>query len=345
VSTRFNRPELDVLRFGAFLLIFLHHALPHSSAEYPMGAPLAPALAAVARSGALGVDLFFALSSYLITELLLREHRSTGSINIQAFYIRRILRIWPLYFFALLMASPSLPWGYLAAFALLSGNWVCATAGFPASPFTLLWSVSIEEQFYLVWPWVVRGQTRRIATCAWIMLAVASTTRIFLAANGTTHPGVWCNTLTRLDPFAAGTLLACYGKQARGHPLCIIAGAVALVVTGGIGAHDGWGSIVTYPLAAGAAVTILHGSLGMGWNNRALAYLGKISYGLYVFHVAAIEFAGPIAALPLTIVLAALSYRYLESPFLRLKERFSGIATDTTLPLEQLRKPRTTSVA
>ncbi len=110
------------------------------------------------------VDLFFALSSYLITELLIREHRPTGTLNIRAFYARRVLRIWPLYFFALFLAAPSLPREYLAGFALLSGNWMCALAGFPASPFALLWSVSIEEQFYLAWPWVVRARTQRIAT-------------------------------------------------------------------------------------------------------------------------------------------------------------------------------------
>ncbi len=301
-------------------------------------------LAAIARAGALGVDLFFALSSYLITELLLREHRVTGSLNIRAFYARRVLRIWPLYFFVLLMAVPSLPGEYLAGFALLSGNWICAFAGFPTSPFALLWSVSIEEQFYLAWPWVVRGDARRVATCAWIMLAVASITRIVLAAMGTKHPGVWCNTLARLDPIAAGALLAFYGPS-KGRPLSLAAGAATLFLAGGFGPHDGWGSIVTYPAAAAAAVAILYGSLGMAWNNRILGYLGKISYGLYVFHVAAMEWVGPAAALPVTIAIAALSYRYLESPFLRMKERFNGITAGTTPLSEQSRETQTTSAA
>jgi peptidoglycan/LPS O-acetylase OafA/YrhL len=345
VSTRFHRPELDILRFGAFLLVFLHHALPHSSADYPMGGTI---LAALARAGALGVDLFFALSSYLITELLLREQRATGSLNIRTFYTRRILRIWPLYYCVLLIAAPSLPLNYLAGFALLGGNWVCAISGFPASSFALLWSVSIEEQFYLIWPWVVRGHPRRIAGCAWIMLALATITRIMLTVNGATHPGVWCNTLSRLDPIAGGALLAFYlkgGVPTKTRPLAFVTGAAALLVTGGFGAHDGWGSLLTYPIAAGAAVAILYGSLGMEWDNPALRYLGKISFGLYVFHVAAIDLAGPIAALPLTIGVAALSYRYLESPFLRIKERFNGIAGDTTLPSAQSHKTRTTSAA
>src|SRR5438552_17688903 len=101
----FYRPELDVLRFGAFLLVFIHHGFPLTAAEYAgWGVPgvVAALLASGARAGALGVDLFFALSAYLITELLLREQRSHGTFSIRAFYVRRILRIWPLYFFALL---------------------------------------------------------------------------------------------------------------------------------------------------------------------------------------------------------------------------------------------------
>ena len=316
--------------------------MPHASAEYAWGGTV---LAAFARAGALGVDLFFALSSYLITELLLREHRATGTLHIRAFYARRILRIWPLYFVALAIAWPTLPWEYFAGFALLSGNWVCAIAGFPASPFALLWSVSIEEQFYLVWPWVVRGQARRIVTCAWGMLALASVTRLVMATRGVEHPGVWCNTLARLDPIAGGALLAFYSTEAKGRPWAIVAGAAVLLGIGGFWSKDGWGAMISYPVAAAAAVTILYGVIGIGWNSRILGYLGKISYGLYVFHVAALEITGPIAALPLTITLAALSYRYLESPFLRMKERFSGIAADMTLPSEQSPKIRTTSAA
>ena len=336
MSTRFYRPELDALRFGAFFLVFLHHALPHASADYSVGAPLAQILAAIARAGALGVDLFFALSSYLITELLLREHRATGTLNIRAFYTRRILRIWPLYYFALFILAPALtifdpsdtlPANYVAGFAFLSGNWVCAFAGYPASSFSLLWSVSIEEQFYLVWPWLVRGNVRRIGAYAVAMLAVASITRIVLAATGTVHPGVWCNTLARLDPIAGGALLAVWSKSPQPRIWLVAVGLFGLLSVGGFADHVGWGTVPTYPLAAASAVAILSGTLGMACNSRALGYLGKISFGLYVFHAAAIRIAGPIAALPLTIAIAALSYRYLETPFLRLKGRFALVGS------------------
>jgi peptidoglycan/LPS O-acetylase OafA/YrhL len=159
------------------------------------------------------------------------------------------------------------------------------------------------------------------------MLAVASLTRIFLAATGVIHPGVWTNTLARLDPIAGGALLAVWSKQPHPRPWLAAVGLAGLLLMGGFADHAGWATVATYPLAALSAVTILYGVLGWGRRFRLPVYLGKISFGLYVFHAAAIEIAGPIAAFPLTIALAALSYRYLETPFLRLKQRFTLVGS------------------
>jgi peptidoglycan/LPS O-acetylase OafA/YrhL len=339
-ATRFHRPELDVLRFGAFFLVFLHHALPHASAEYAVGGV---ALAAAGRSGALGVDLFFTLSAYLISELLLREQHAAGSIDIRSFYARRILRIWPLYFFALLVLAPlmtlidasdRLPASYLAGFVLLSGNWACVLWGYPGSSFSLLWSVSIEEQFYLAWPWLVRWSARNLGAVIVAMIGIAWATRIALATAGTEHPGVWCNTLARLDPIAGGALLA---WMLRGRtPVLTMAARAALLGSGGFllltagapGEHAGWGAVGTYPLAALACTMILYGTLGIGRRSPVFEYLGKISFGLYVFHAAAlrvVEFAP--AALLLTIGMASLSYRFIESPFLRWKQRLARVGS------------------
>jgi len=332
----FYRPELDLLRFGAFLLVFLHHAMPHSAAGYGILRQAGLVLAGVARAGALGVDLFFALSAYLITEILLRERRSRGAIDIRAFYIRRILRIWPLYYFALLILVPAMsilpgermPWAYFASFTAFGGNWACAAWGYPASSFALLWSVSIEEQFYIAWPWIVRLGQLQLRRIAYAMLVIATLTRIVLVMRDVHHPGIWCNTLARLDPIAGGALLACFlnGSLPEHAPrlrvLWIGLGAVLLIGAGAGGGNEGWTVLVTYPLAAAASVTIIFGTLGA--RLRAGAHLGRISYGLYVFHTAAIRVVpSTILALPLTIAIAALSYRYLESPFLRFKDRFA----------------------
>jgi len=335
---RFYRPELDVLRFGAFLLVFLHHALPHSSTDYAIPKFAASALAGIVRAGALGVDLFFTLSAYLITELLLRERRVRGAIDIRAFYIRRILRIWPLYYFALLILVRSMsflpeermPWTYFASFAMFGGNWACAAWGYPPSSFALLWAVSIEEQFFLAWPWLVRFGADRLRLIAYGMLFIATVTRIVLVIRDIHHPGVWCNTLARLDPFAGGALLACFlkGTMPQHTPptraLWIGIGIAVLIGAGALGSNQGWPVLVTYPLAAVASVSIIFGILGAPL--RTGSSLGKISYGLYVFHAAAIRIVpSPILALPLTIAMAALSYRFLESPFLRLKDRFARL--------------------
>src|SRR5215475_9058782 len=99
-AERFYRPELDVLRFFAFLGVFIFHAAPrtmdfYNAAGYPQW--LSRLLIPTFGAGAYGVDLFFALSAYLITSLLLRERSATGTLDMRSFYLRRILRIWPLY--------------------------------------------------------------------------------------------------------------------------------------------------------------------------------------------------------------------------------------------------------
>jgi peptidoglycan/LPS O-acetylase OafA/YrhL len=156
-TERFYRPELDALRFFAFLGVFVFHAAPrtmdfYNAAGYPhwLSNVLIPAFGA----GAYGVDLFFALSAYLITSLLLRERAATGAVDLRGFYLRRILRIWPLYLcfvaFAAVAAKvlpwQNLPMRYVVGYSLLAGNWVYAFYGLPASFATPLWTLSIEEQ-------------------------------------------------------------------------------------------------------------------------------------------------------------------------------------------------------
>ncbi len=176
----FYRPGLDILRALAFLLVFVAHGLV---AELDKSTQLG----AIGRAGEFGVCVFFFLSSYLITELLLREKRETGTIHIPAFYVRRILRIWPLYFAMIGVGSfyglfspahsVSLAWG--AALMLLFTNWYTAGHGYPPGFLFPLWSISLEEQFYLAWPCLVKylspgsllGISTVLMTTAYLTLA------------------------------------------------------------------------------------------------------------------------------------------------------------------------------
>lgn len=360
-AKRFYHPELDVLRFFAFLLVFVHHHFPAMPARY--GAQFEPLIAivisSVATAGPFGVDVFFALSSYLITELLLREKSRVGCVDVKAFYIRRILRIWPLYFFFLALAvslnsvlHQQVSWKTIVAFLLFSGNWWMMLAGKSVSVINPLWSISVEEQFYLAWPPLVRNFSERgllFASCG--MLLISSAARVSMAVL---HLGseryFWFNTLTRLDPIALGIAVA---VLLRGRSPNITTAVRALLFTASFSLLIGaanllhtraepvsfWGVVLGYPIVAISSVGLLLSLLtdAPSWYARGpLVYLGRISYGLYVFHLLALKLADMIQArlgyvkasmvgLFLTVLFAMVSYQTLEKPFLRLKERYSHV--------------------
>jgi len=158
----FYRPELDVLRFFAFFSVFVAHLeqAPILLSASAIKLKLLHAYTLIRESGAFGMCIFFLLSAYLITELLIRERTSTGSIHLAAFYTRRILRIWPLYFGAvfagyfvgLLLPQFHLSRAWVAAFVFLAGNWYTGIVNYAPSTVGALWSISLEEQFYLLCP-------------------------------------------------------------------------------------------------------------------------------------------------------------------------------------------------
>ena len=364
----FYHPELDVLRFLAFLAVFLHHALPREAALYVKnGLPPAASqfILAAKEAGAYGVDLFFVLSAYLITELLLREHAQRGSFSISAFYARRALRIWPLYFAFLALTIFVVPtilpldqFGtiYIVSFLLFFGNWASAANGLPFSVASPLWSVSVEEQFYLMWPPLLRiVGIERIKQLAIGMLVIAVSTRVVLAGYAVEHPAVWCNTIARLDSIALGAILAVAlrgrAPQIKTVLRVLLAGAAVatFLLVAKFLHQDGPTSVITYTATALASVMLLLAVLqtdaqfltrpAFSW----LVYLGRISYGLYVVHLLALALVPKILivnlgipvnyelrvvlSFALTVLLAAVSYRWLEQPFLRLKKRFSKIQT------------------
>jgi peptidoglycan/LPS O-acetylase OafA/YrhL len=362
---RFYRPELDVLRFFAFLGVFIFHAAPRTMDFYEAARSphwLSSLLIATFGAGAYGVDLFFALSAYLITSLLLRERAATGALDLRGFYVRRILRIWPLYLafvafaavMAIVVSGQDLPLRYIVGYSLLAGNWVYVFYGLPASFAIPLWTVSIEEQFYLAWPLALRKATMQtMAAIAVGLLVVANAWRGWLAVGAAPIEAMEYNTFTRLDPIALGILIALFGHKFpqffRRQRVALLCGGIttwiatyAFSVSSSPPKFSTWKLAMGHPLTAVASVAILLSAMGSQHpflRNKLLLYLGKISYGLYVVHEFAhfcaarlIRASTPMAVLAqsiiglaLTVLLAAASYRWLESPFLRLKERFAHV--------------------
>ena len=361
---KFYRPELDILRFFAFFLVFIDHSFPQDTQAYlNLGLPslLAEWLSAFVRSGGLGVDVFFTLSSYLITELLIREHKRFGSIDVRQFYIRRGLRIYPLYYgflaLVIVLGSAFAIGGYLDSrnkllFLLPLGNWACVLWGFPPSVAAHLWSISIEEQFYLAYPMVLRFfGVNRIVSIAIGLLVIANVTRVIGVISGADHPALWCNTFARLDPIAVGALAAVW-LRGDSLPLTRAAriflatiGLLVLIVAARYTSAWGKSSLIFYPLVSGASTLILltfivKKSFVKNHLTVALIYLGRISYGLYVWHLLALHLTErlkvsdrysvnlmvhAVTGLLLTVGLAVASYELFESYFLKLKEKFTRV--------------------
>jgi len=363
--TRFYRPELDVLRFFAFFLVFNRHLLP-----YLPGASLPDRLSRSAREmGAYGVCVFFLLSSYLITELLMREQGTTGDVHLGGFYVRRILRIWPLYFLAILLvvllpaSTPhsTFDWHRILAFLLLSGNWSLALHGMTSILYlSPLWTISLEEQFYLLWPSIAKRWKRPgiFAVCTGAILVSYATLAYLCAFHVTRGAGIWCNSFVQFQFFAIGGLLALALHQRRFQVAgwvrltCGLAGCFSLFLAD-FAFHLGQSDCpdrlaTTVPaflcLALGSTLLFLaaaHATLP-AWT-APLTYLGKISYGLYIYHLFAdtlVEALFRAAGVPVkgivrvliylvtaavTVLLASVSYRFFEMPFLKYKERFTFV--------------------
>lgn len=382
---RFYHPELDGLRFLAFLSVFAVHCFPvHPPASGEQGwlaHELVAWFCALPTAGIAGVDLFFVLSSFLITELLLREQERTGRIDIKAFYFRRGLRIWPLYFVFLtlslvldpLLGLPGLVGTWPLSFYGFVGNWGIAWEGKnPDSLAVILWTVSIEEQFYLVWPLVLTlVSPRRLGWLAAGLVAIAVLTRWMLVAQSAEYLAINCNTLARLDSIGIGCLVALVRRHWNPHlsswSRIWLGGGGCLVILAScrylkLEPLFPQADVLIYLLWGVGAGMILLGALQPtgapgGWlASPLLVYLGRISYGLYVWHFACImatyqwlgappgSLASAVYALPLTILVASLSYRFLEQPFLRWKQTFSKVASRDEAPDVKAELQTTTTV-
>ena len=321
--TRAHYVQLDGLRGLAILLVMAYHfCLTLAGFQtHQVGFPLQ-----LAQSGWMGVDLFFVLSGFLITNILV-ETRS-GPHYFKNFLARRFLRIWPLYylnlalfFVALPLLSHSLPatlrsmQEQQAWFWLYGANWLFAReGGFGTTSGGYFWSLAVEEQFYLIWPLVVYWLSRRaLLHVSLSLLALSLVLRVILAHLGVNTASLYVITFTHLDGLAVGASLAVCLRDPklavlvqRAAPFAGVAGLAGLVAArltdgdyfmwGKGMASYGYtaiavmfGALMVYALSDGATV-----GLNRLLSSRFMTQAGKYSYALYMVHV---PVAGAVAAL------------------------------------------------
>jgi peptidoglycan/LPS O-acetylase OafA/YrhL len=295
-SSKVYRPDLDGLRAIAVALVILTHA------KWPW----------VNNGGDAGVTAFFVLSGYLITNLLVNERARLGSIDVAAFYRRRMIRLAPALLGLLaftVVVGMAIGWqsrwqlGVMSCLLYVS-NWV-QVAGVGIHPLGHTWSLAIEEQFYLVWPALLILLRGRLLYVALGAIAVASVIRLFA-----TGPFEYFSTVTRADAILVGCVLALM----RLHWHWSIA-AIGVGVLVGISllnpAHD-----VAIPVAMLASAAVIGGRLEpLG----LLAPVGLRAYSLYLWNWPMTILFGSIGLLAplLTILIGEVSFRLLEAPVLR----------------------------
>lgn len=321
--TRAHYVQLDGLRGLAILMVIVYHfflTLPGFQ-----GPGVNPVLQ-LAQAGWMGVDLFFVLSGFLITNILI-ETRTTQHY-FRNFIARRTLRIWPLYYLSLvllLLLVPLLLHPVPAAlrsmqheqawFWLYAANWLFAREqGFGATSGGYFWSLAVEEQFYLLWPLVVYLLSERaLLRTSLSMLAASLVLRLILAHVGLNTNSLYVMTFTHLDGLAVGSSLAvCLrdprlaGAARRLMPAAALVGLMGVAVVRWLdGDYFFWGkAMATFGYSCVAVlfgallVYALGGGKALGLDrllrSTFMTRTGKYSYALYVWHVPIANILAPV---------------------------------------------------
>ena len=336
-------PQLDAVRGIAVLLVLVHNTDRYPSLH----------LQWISANGWMGVDLFFVLSGFLITGILLDTKQSKGYFK--NFYARRCLRIWPLYYAVLffmfivvpivrpseanaVFGARSAPWW---SYLFFLQNFLVPVPSMATGPLGVTWSLAVEEQFYLFWPLIVRfceeSQLRKITIA---VICISPALRFYLSTRGVE---IYSNPFCRWDGLMAGALLALLLRTPGFVGSKLVNRAwIALLVTISLALisesfQTKW---ITFSLTAFASLSFVYLALysRQRWlqsilNNRFLTYSGTISYGIYLLQKIPLDAVKTfhwenhyILALPITAMttylMATLSWNFLEKPFLNLKRCF-----------------------
>ena len=358
-------PNLDGLRFFAFFAVFLSHSF-YSKFDYINQTAIYTNVRAIMHAGIFGVNFFFVLSGFLITYLLLDEKTKKGTVNVLSFYMRRVLRIWPLYYLIVFIGFVVIPEtqhllgnkDYVETGDLLS--YLCFYSNYSDQPATtavlgVLWSIAVEEQFYLIWPLflLVTPLSRVGYLCLGLVIVSMLIRCIYLGDNHDSH------LFSCLSDFAVGGGLA-YASFYKASWIEKIKsmkmGWIILIYV--LGAlmflfRSIWADVYLLYMNQRLLFSIFFAFVILEQNSfdnsfykwkfsKLLSDLGRHTYGLYLYHFVAIYivsiilgkllfntqsyqvfFVEPILSLILSIIVSYLSYRYFEKPFLKLKDRFA----------------------
>jgi peptidoglycan/LPS O-acetylase OafA/YrhL len=326
-------PQLDGLRAVAVACVLAFHFIPGVDRYAPLGT--------------MGVRLFFVLSGFLITGILLSWRRQPLGLALRTFYARRALRIFPLFYFVLVAAAAlnigpvrdTFAWHatYLSnVYFYLRGDWHGSVSH--------LWSLAVEEQFYLVWPWLILCAAERwLRPVVVAMIVIAPLSRLLFP-----HPMDSVLPTSCLDSLGLGALIALAPRKA-GPDLTLVATGSVLVSATLLLRYLGWGGqyqIVGLDFGVSLLSAWLVGRAASGFGGVPGALLssppaiaiGKISYGLYVYHGFTPYLLGRyvpgFVTMPtsirvllltgVTTLIALASWRWLEQPFLRLKPQVAS---------------------
>lgn len=390
VQDRVYFPGLNGIRFIAAYAVIIHHV---EQTKYWANLPNVWGTNVVIDSlGHRGVALFFTLSGFLITYLLMAEIKKTQTVNVYKFYVRRSLRIWPLYYFITLFTFFVLP--HVVTLPGISGD---LSTGFYVKLFLYLilipniarqmypsvlgsnqaWSVGIEEQFYAFWPWLIKWFKNHLFTFLVAFIVIKTFAQLLFMGVIALYPDeAWiryvrfANTAWRflqIEQMAVGAIGAYvlfYGYRkvlnVIYHP--VVMWSTFAAVIGSLLVHT---TVVGFSIAEAVlySVVILNVStnpacpvkLNTGW----LQKMGDISYGIYMYHTICLAvvirvlmnlnlpatswvgFNIIMYTIPgfITLAVAWLSYRYFETPFIKLKEKFMVVKSSTSkkeAPQEEL---------
>jgi len=370
-STKIYVEALDGVRGIAIATVLLYHSFPDLRPE--LGA-VGRVLSKLVEIGPFGVDLFFVLSGFLITGILLEARDQPQYFR--NFYARRALRLFPVYYLYLIVLAALVPlvhralhtsmshysgnwWWYVLYFGNWKPNWGWGDAGLGH-----IWSLAVEEQFYLVWPMIVliAGRGRLAYVCV-ALIAQATVLRCVWSHNDVPWNQIYRLTITRYDTMAFGALAALALRSERfrapavrfATPFMAVGALVFLVmavVAGGVewerGLIQTFGSTAASICFVGlvvSAATRQEGALNRLCRFPLLLKLGKYSYFIYVVHDlvilqvawigAALEKKMPGLSVPLKLLvfvlsnvvvyyMAKLSWRFVEAPTLGLKRYFES---------------------